>query len=59
VVYNDRPGDRFYLQTLATSTDGTTWTHDVVSVGESRPNDSLWFRAAIPDCVKCATFNGD
>jgi hypothetical protein len=58
VVYHDRTFDGPYQ----TSFEWGTWgnlQHRIVSSEASHPRNSLFFRAAVEGCWKCATFHGD
>jgi len=58
IIYNDRrPGDT-HVAELAEGPWGSLST-SVVSLAASHPNDSAFFKAAIPACPDCATFHGD
>ncbi|MFN2490320.1 MAG: hypothetical protein ABR529_11405 [Actinomycetota bacterium] len=59
VLYHDRvKGRGGYHTTLATLSHGK-WTYKRVSSEMSHPKNSLYFRAAVEGCRKCATFHGD
>ena len=60
VIYHDRPVPRgsSYATTLSEGRPGH-WRHDVITSERSHPRNSLYFRARVKGCFKCATFHGD
>lgn len=58
VLYHDRTEDGPYNTTLATGHPGS-WSYEKLATAGSHPRNSLYFRAAVEGCWKCATFHGD
>jgi hypothetical protein len=57
VIYHDRRNG-VYNTTLAEGGPGS-WTYAELASEPSHPRNSLFFRAAVEGCWKCATFHGD
>ncbi len=60
VIYHDRleREGRVYDTSLSEGRPGN-FEYDVISNERSHPNNSLYFRARVDECRKCATFHGD
>ena len=59
VVYHDRLSRGTYGTALSTGDDPQDLRRQLVTDERSQVNRSLYFRAGIKGCFKCATFHGD
>jgi hypothetical protein len=58
VLYHTRTEDNRYATAFAQGHPGD-WNIRKITTAGSHPRNSLYFRADVPGCVKCATFHGD
>jgi hypothetical protein len=58
VIYHDRTKDGPYLTSVSEGHPGR-FTRRVITNRVSHPRNSLFFRAGVEECWKCAAFHGD
>jgi hypothetical protein len=59
VLYHDRLGPKTYGTALSTGDNLDSLQRQLITDKRSHPRNSLYFRAELRDCPKCATFHGD
>lgn len=60
VVYNSRNQSNAALYNAVLAEEGSgTYAMSTLSARPSNPTDSVFFKAGVPGCERCATFHGD